>query len=206
MKIHIHTPFQAMVFCIIIASALSACIASQSMMAAMNGHFYKYEFAIREHTTRKPTAAYADKIFTVNFIPQYIDVHYQISNNSPAPIRIIWDKAYIVIHSDSSKIAFVPFTAFATPPSEIAARQSIEGNIAPADYIKNIDGKWTATEIYPGSDQDNSEQTDWIMGLLGVNIFKLYLPVESNGQIQIYPFTFYPIEIERSAVSQVPKQ
>jgi hypothetical protein len=179
------------------------------MMAAMYGHLYKYTFAVRERTTSRPSATFANKIFTLNFVPQYIRVNYSISNTSAAPIRIIWDKAYIVVNDDSSKVipSTMPLEEKDTvpQPSEIGAGQRFEGFITPVDYIKNMDGKWTATEIYPSRDQGNSTQTDWIMGLIGVDIFKLYLPVESNGQIHIYPFTFYPVEMERSATSLLPE-
>jgi hypothetical protein len=198
-KTRINTQFRVVALFIMIA--FTSCIASRSMMAAMYGHFYKYQFAIREHTTRKPSATFTDKIFTVNFTPQYIRVNYSISNNSASAIQIIWDKAYIVIRDDSSKV----ISSTTLQSSEIGVGQGIEGFITPVDYIKNINGNQTVTEMYPSRDQGNSEQTDWIMGLIGVDIFKLYLPVEQGGQIHIYPFTFYPIEMERSATSLLPE-
>lgn len=44
------------------------------------------------------------------------------------------------------------------------------------------------------------------MGLLGVDIFKLYLPVAISGDTTTYKSTFYPIEMERARLSQVPEQ
>lgn len=207
MKTRINTRF--CIAALFIMVVFASCIASRSMIAAMYGHFYKYQFAIREHTTHKPSTMFADKTFTVNFTPQYIRVNYSMSNNSTAAIRIIWDKAYIVVQDDSSKVipSFISFeNKNTTPPfSEIVAGKALQGFITPVDYIKSMDGKLTATEIYPSSEQGNSEQTDWIMGLIGVNIFKLYLPVESSGGMHVYCFTFYPIEMERSATSSLPK-
>jgi len=60
--------------------------------------------------------------------------------------------------------------------------------------------------MYPDHDEEQSEETDWIMGLLGVDIFKLYLPVAISGDTTTYKSTFYPIEMERARLSQVPEQ
>ncbi|ANI87974.1 hypothetical protein A9P82_00760 [Arachidicoccus ginsenosidimutans] len=180
------------------------------MIAAMNGHCYKYKFSIREHSSRKHPTTYSNNIFTASFTPEYIRVNYNIVNNSSSSIKIIWDKAYIVVQGDSSKV--IPSTVsfenkdLPVPHSEMRAGQALEGFITPVDYIKNNGNKWLATDFYPEHDQSNSENTDWIMGLLGVDIFKLYLPVASNGKTEIYKFTFYPVEMEKSATSLEPKQ
>ncbi len=188
---------------------MPACI-STKMAEAINGHFYKYTFAVREHTTRRPTATFANNIFSVNFNPQYIHVGYDITNISARPIQIIWDKAYIVIHNDSSKVitsSIALENADESPsPSEIQTGQALQGFVTPIDYIKNTGDKWVVTSFYPGHDESNSEATDWIMGLIGVDIFKLYLPVAINGETKIYRFTFYPIEMEKSIISLEPKQ
>lgn len=179
------------------------------MAQAINAHYYKYTFALRDHISRKAPCTFSNNIFSATFGPQFIRVNYLITNVSKAPVQILWDKAYLVVHDDSSKI--IPSTisltdADITPlPVEISAGQSLQGFITPVDYIKNTGNGWVATEFYPSHDDSLAPATDWIMGLIGVDIFKLYVPIVSDGQTKTYKFTFYPIEMEKSAVSQVPK-
>ncbi|MDE1192444.1 MAG: hypothetical protein PW786_09935 [Arachidicoccus sp.] len=196
-------------FIIIFCIGMLGCI-STSMMNAINSHYYKYSFAIRERNTRKTPATFSNNIFSINFTPKFIRVDYNITNLSGRLIRIDWDKAYLVVQNDSSKVItqdIEPRYADETPkPLEIAAEQSFQGNITPIDYIKNSDSGWIVTEFYPSHDDSLAPKTDWIMGLIGVDIFKLYIPVIANGETKIYKFTFYPDELEKSPVSQVPKK
>lgn len=185
-----------------------SCI-STKMAQAINAHYYKYTFALRERTSRKAPCTFSNDIFSATFEPQFIHVNYAITNLSKTPIQILWDKTYLVVHSDSSKIipsTIAPADADITPPpAEIQAGQTIQGFITPIDYIKNTGQRWISTEFYPSHDDSLAPKTDWIMGLIGVDIFKLYMPVVANGKTKTYKFTFYPIEMEKSAVSQVPK-
>lgn len=193
--------------CIIMCCALlfASCLSSQQMLARLNGHFYKYTFAIREATTHKKSTTYSDNLFTVNFDPQYSRINFSLINHSKSPIQIIWDLTTIKVQDDSSKVihAEIPYAnkGKSLPPTEIKAGASLQDLIIPTDYIKNENGKWVEKNFYPETDQSNSENTDWIMGLLGVDVFKLYLPIQSNGKIQVYKFTFYPIEMEKGAKS-----
>ena len=180
------------------------------MAEAINAHYYKYSFALRERTSRKEPCTFSNSIFSIAFEPQFIRVKYTITNFSKAPVQILWDKAYLVVHDDSSKIipsTIAPEDADITPPpAEIQAGQTLQGFVTPIDYIKNTGQSWVATEFYPSHDDSLAPKTDWIMGLIGVDIFKLYIPVIENGETKTYKYTFYPIEMEKSAVSQVPKE
>jgi len=188
---------------------LQSCISTR-MAQAINAHYYKYSFALRERTSRKAPCTFSNDIFSIAFEPQFIRVNYSVTNLSNAPVTVLWDKTYLVVHNDSSKIipsAIAPGDADITPPpAEIQAGKSLQGFITPIDYIKNTGQNWIVTEFYPSHDDTLAPATDWIMGLIGVDIFKLYIPITANGQTKTYKFTFYPNEMEKSAVSQVPKE
>lgn len=194
---------------IMLSVALSSCI-STKMARAINAHYYKYTFALRERTARKAQCTFSNSDFSIAFEPQFIRVSYTVTNFSTAPVKILWDKTYLVVHNDSSKIipsTIAPADADITPPpAEIQAGQSLQGFITPIDYIKNTGQSWVATEFYPSHDDSLAPVTDWIMGLIGVDIFKLYIPIVSGGQTKTYKFTFYPAEMEKSVTSQVPKE
>lgn len=187
------------------ATTFISCMSSQQMMDRLNGHFYKYTFAIREATTRKKSTTYNNNAFTITFDPEYSRVNFKIANHTSSSIKIIWDETYIKVQDDSSKVihANIPYSTKnnTLQPSEIEAGSSLQDIIIPVDYIKNENGKWVERNFYPETDQSNSQNTDWIMGLLGVDVFKLYLPIQINEQTQVYTFTFYPIEMEKGAKS-----
>lgn len=188
-----------------LAATFSSCMSSQQMIDRLNGHFYKYIFAIRETTTRKKSTTYTNTSFTITFDPEYSRINFTITNHTQSSIKIIWNETYIKVQDDSSKVihAEIPYSAKnkALQPSEIKAGGVLQDIIIPTDYIKNENGKWIERNFYPETDQSNSQNTDWIMGLLGVDVFKLYLPIQINRQTQVYTFTFYPIEMEKGAKS-----
>lgn len=157
---------------------MQSCI-STKMAQAINAHYYKYTFALRERTSRKMPCTFSDDIFSATFEPQFIRVNYAFTNFSKMPVRILWNKTYLVVHNDSSKIipsTIAPEDADMTPPSiEIKAGQTLKGFITPIDYIKNTGQSWITTEFYPSHDDSLAPDTDWIMGLIGVDIFKLFV-------------------------------
>lgn len=190
---------------ILLAFCFTSCLSSQQMMARLNGHFYKYTFAIRESTSHKKSTTFSNKDFTISFEPEYSRVNFTLTNHTKSSIKIIWNQAAIQVQEDSSKVihSAIPYAAKGKllPPTEIKAGTTLQDIIIPTDYIKNENGKWVEKNFYPETDQSNSENTDWIMGLIGVDIFKLYLPISVNGHTEIYRFTFYPIEMEKGAKS-----
>jgi hypothetical protein len=113
------------------------------MMARLKGHFYKYKFAIREASKRK-TATFYCNTFSVSFTPDFIRVDYHLHNQRAHHLTIIWHKAYIVIHTDSSKLitSKVPLQKKnePVPPLMIQPGKDAEGFVIPIDYIAEKKG------------------------------------------------------------------
>ena len=71
----------------------------------------------------------------MDFKPEFIQVGYAIHNNTSSPIKVLWDKAYMVIQTDACNV--IPSTitlkekAKSPDPLVLAAGQKDEGVITP---------------------------------------------------------------------------
>lgn len=184
---------------------LPACITSQKMMDNINGHYYKYTFAVREATTRKKTTNFENKYMQVHFDPAYHRVNFDLKNLSDQPIEIIWSETVIQTSSDSSHIIHtgipVSQSANAIAPTKVAPGQTIQDFLLPVDLIHKKDGVNTIEDIYPEKDDSLSVKNDWIMQQIGQNLFIVYLAMRVKGQKEILRFRFYPIIMQRGASS-----
>lgn len=184
---------------------LPACITSQKMMDNINGHYYKYTFAVREATTRKKTTNFENKYLHVHFDPAYNRVNFDLKNLSNQPVEIIWSETVIQTSEDSSHIVHsgVPISQPASemPPTVVSSGQTIQDFLLPVDLIHQKEGVNTIEDIYPAQDDSLSVKNDWIMQQIGENLFIVYLAVRINGQKKILRFRFYPIVMQRGASS-----
>lgn len=190
-------------------AALPACITSQRMMDNINGHYYKYTFAVREATTRKKSADFEKDGFFLHFDPQYNRVNFDFKNKSNAPISIVWSKTLIITNSDSSGVlhAGIPLSdRFVNmPPTVVAAGASYSDFILPLDLIQKEGDHQTIKDIYAEKDDALSVNTDWIMGQIGRDIFAVQFTLQIDGHQQVLPFHFYPIVMQRGAKSFKPQ-
>lgn len=183
---------------------LQGCITSQKMMDAVHGHYYQYKFSMRQSDSRKK-ALWENRGVKLLLVPDYNRINFSLENHSGAPVEIIWTQSSMVQLNDSSAVIHGGISLSSNPraqaPSVIANGQSLQDFILPLLLIE-INGKTLSIrDLYPEKDDELSEKNDWIMHLIGQDLFKLYLVLKINGQQQQLAFTFYPVEIMRGAHS-----
>lgn len=189
---------------------LSACITSQRMMDNINGHYYKYTFAVREATTRKKTAIYDNGQFSVQFDPEYNRINFDLKNESTSELSILWDQTRLINDQDSSRVIHngvrpgQGLTA-AVAPTVIAPGTTLKDFILPLNLIRTVNNQQTIGDIYPEKDDSLSLQNDWMMGQIGQDLFALQLTVMVDGKVLHLPFHFYPIVLQRGAKSFKPQ-
>ena len=183
---------------------LQGCITSQKMMDAVHGHYYQYKFSMRQSDSRKK-AQWENRGVKLLLAPDYNRINFSLENHSGSPVEIIWTQSSMVQLNDSSAVIHGGISLSSNPraqaPSVIANGQSLQDFILPLLLIE-INGKTLSIrDLYPEKDDELSEKNDWIMHLIGQDLFKLYLVLKINGQQQQLAFTFYPVEIMRGAHS-----
>jgi len=185
------------------------CITSQKMMDAVHGHYYQYKFSMRESDSRKK-AEWEKQGVKLLLVPDYNRINFSLENHSDGPVEIIWTKSSMVQLNDSSAVIHGGISLSSNPraqaPSVIAKGQHLQDFILPLLLIQINDKTLSIRDLYPEKDDELSEKNDWIMHLIGQDLFKLYLVVKINGQENHLAFTFYPVEIMRGAHSFKNKQ
>ncbi|GAB3353038.1 hypothetical protein GCM10027566_12950 [Arachidicoccus ginsenosidivorans] len=174
------------------------------MIDAVHGHYYQYKFSMRQSDSRKK-ALWENRGVKLLLVPDYNRINFSLENHSGAPVEIIWTQSSMVQLNDSSAVIHGGISLNSNPraqaPSVIANGQSLQDFILPLLLIE-INGKTLSIrDLYPEKDDELSEKNDWIMHLIGQDLFKLYLVLKINGQQQQLAFTFYPVEIMRGAHS-----
>ncbi|SDZ87051.1 hypothetical protein SAMN05192529_10365 [Arachidicoccus rhizosphaerae] len=194
-----------LLLCVAISAIVQqGCITSQKMMDAVHGQYYQYKFSMRESNSRKKAVWQKDGVQII-FSPDYNRINFSVINHSERPVEIIWTKSAMVQQSDSSAIIHGGISLSSNPriqPSSVIAKgKNLQDFILPLLLI-NVNGqKLSIRDIYPEKDDELSVKNDWIMHLIGQDLFKLYLTIKINDQEGKLPFTFYPIEIMRGAHS-----
>lgn len=186
-----------------------SCISSQKMMEAVHGHYYQYKFSMRESDVRKK-AVWDKNGVKLIFTPAYNRINLSVENKSHGPVEILWHKSSMVQENDSSAVIHGGVSLSSDPQkqpvSAIDAGQSLQDFILPLLLIEIGDKQLSIRDLYPEKDDELSEKNDWIMHLIGQDLFRLHLVLKINGQQQVLTFHFYPIEIMRGAHSFKNKQ
>jgi len=181
-----------------------SCITSQKMMEAAHGQYYQYKFSMRESDSRKRAEWEKDGVKLV-LSPDYNRINFSLENHSGAPVEIMWTKSSMVQLNDSSSVIHGGVSLSSNPRSQVPSLvdngQSLQDFILPLLLIQ-INGKTLSIrDLYPEKDDELSKKNDWIMHLIGQDLFKLYLVIKINGQESKQVFTFYPVEIMRGTHS-----
>lgn len=180
------------------------CITSQKMMDAVHGQYYQYKFSMRESDSRKK-AIWDKSGVEISFVPDFNRINLSVVNHSEGPVEILWTKSSMVQENDSSAIIHGGVSLGSNPriqaPSVIEKGKNLQDFILPLLLIKINGQQLSIRDLYPEKDDDLSVKNDWIMHLIGQDLFKLYLTIKVRGVEQKLLFTFYPIEIMRGAHS-----
>ena len=86
-------------------------------------------------------------------------------------------------------------------PSVVAPGNSLQDFIVPLLLIDVNDKHLAIRDLYPEKDDSLSVKNDWIMHLIGQDLFRLYLRLKINGKMEQPVFHFYPVEISRGGHS-----
>jgi len=193
-------------FLLVLAGALmqQGCITTQKMMDAVHGQYYQYKFSMRESNSRKKAVWENDGV-EIRFVPDYNRINFSVVNHSHGPVEILWTKSSMVQENDSSAVIHGGVSLGSNPRAQassvIAQGKNLQDFILPLLLIEINGQKLSVRDLYPEKDDELSVKNDWIMHLIGQDLFKLYLTIKANGQQQKLQFTFYPIEIMRGAHS-----
>lgn len=183
--------------------ALQSCIPSKQMMEDIHGHYYKYTFALKESKAHKKETRFTNADFSIQFIAQYSRISFQLINLTNQDLIIDWNHVSFVVHNDSCGVIHNGLSYEQKdnikPPFTLKANQRLQDFIIPVNFIHLKNNQWVVDNIYPDQDDDLSLKTDWIMGLIGEHLFTIYIPMTIHGLRQVFPFSFYPIEMQRSA-------
>lgn len=189
---------------VLMSFIFQGCITSQKMIDAVHGHYYQYKFSMRESGSRKKAIWEKDGI-KLNLMPSYNRINFSLENHSGKPAEIIWVKSSMVQSNDSSAVIHGGVSLSSNPraqaPSVIENGKTLQDFILPLLLI-NVEGKQLSIrDLYPEKDDELSVKNDWIMHLIGQELFKLYLVIKIDETERHLSFTFYPVEIIRGAHS-----
>ena len=189
---------------VVLGMIAQGCISSKRMMEAVHGHYYEYKFSMREANSRKKAVWEKDGI-KLSFTPVYNRINFSLENKSAQPVEVLWHKSSMVQENDSSAIIHGGVSLSADPkkqlPSVIEKGKSLNDFILPLLLIEIQDRKLSIRDLYPEKDDELSEKNDWIMHLIGQDLFRLHLVIKMGGTEQDLTLNFYPIEITRGAHS-----
>lgn len=196
---------------------LASCISSKESMERNLGRYYIYKFGIKENRKNWKKPYFKDDIVSVEFTPNYNNVGIEIVNNSYEMITIDWNRVtfeendiksnVLVWGSDLAKKLEV------LPVNVLKPGQGVKTGViptelvhyAPKDSLADKSG-YVVRQMYPDYDGNNDKESAVIMGLLGVELFRLKIPIIIRNQSFDYTFTFVPVEIERVPTPPIPRK
>ena len=174
------------------------------MLEAVHGHYYAYKFSMREANSRKKAQWEQDGL-KIEFSPVYNRLNFSLENKTGKPVRIFWNKSSMVQEYDSSAIIHGGVSLDTDPQKQsvtlVKNGDRINDFILPLLLIQVKENKLSLRDLYPEKDDELSVKNDWIMHLIGRDLFRLHLIVDSKGKEHDLTFHFYPIEITRGAHS-----
>lgn len=133
-----------------------------------------------------------DKMVSIKFTLNKKDIGFTLSNKTGNPIKIDWNQvSYVDTGSKSHKVIHegVKFSSKSEPqaPTIIPPTSSIDDIISPSDYISfSSSGNWYQKPILPEGEE--------ALPYKG-KTFSIFLPLEINGKIKNYFFTFRIVDI-----------
>jgi len=181
------------------------------------GHYYTYKFGIKESKKNWKKSYFKDDIVAIDFSPNYNNVGMEIVNQSSEIITVDWNK--VVLEENDIKSNVLVWGSDLSQKHEVLPvnilkpGQGIRTEIIPAEMIgyapkDSLADKngYVIHQLYPDYDHKDDKESAIIMGLLGVELFKIKIPITIHNQTLDYTFTFVPVEIERMPTSPLGKR
>lgn len=123
----------------------------------------------------------------INFSPSHEVISFVLQNKTQSPIKIIWDEIIFTNPEGKTYRVLNPSMKYKRPGkiTDTADRHIAPTEVAPGqtytDYIRPLPAGVEDELIYPFKDAQGSR-------------FKLTLPLEIEGQVNVYTFAFEVIE------------
>ncbi|MEA3356557.1 MAG: hypothetical protein U9Q23_04380 [Candidatus Bipolaricaulota bacterium] len=137
---------------------------------------------------------YENESILINWNMQPYGISFSLRNKTDAPIRIIWEQAALigfekksasVTHLDMpQKTAFDPLL-----PTVVASCTHIEDKIIPSRNIDWSSSGWRITDSWLPV-KASGEELKSVRGVYCGKLFSILLPIEVEGIINDYVFTF----------------
>jgi len=132
---------------------------------------------------------FEDAFINISFVISKRQIGFVILNKTSNPIKIDWNQAsYIDVLNESHKIMHsgVKYVdrANVQPPTIIPPTAKIEDMVFPTDYIYYTSGKyggWNEIPLFPEAPKAR---------LFKGKTFSVFMPMEINGSVKNYLFTF----------------
>ena len=148
----------------------------------------KYVFLLVKPTESRELI-FRDGQLDIQFSPSQKQISFTLHNNTAGPVKVDWNSAaYVDVLGQSHKVMHsgVKFIdrEKSQVPSVVPPGASISDMVFPADYISYTSGKyggWSEELIFPHAPKakDYKGQS-----------FSVFLPIEVNGTVKNYHFTF----------------
>ena len=188
---------------------------SVTSLSSMMGTSYEYDFGLVKTEDNETVIdsssvmSFSDEKIDASFTVGNKSVSLRIKNKTSDVMKIIWDEASIVQYGESHKVMHSgvkyadrnsSLSATSIPPNAY-----IEDMALPSDNVyyregyysrySSVSGGWEEHDLFITSDMNDEEFKATIMEMKGQEL-SLYLPIESNGSIIDYSFTFVVTDVK----------
>ena len=161
------------------------------------------KFVLNTDSTKQGnTITYKDDYISSVFLPTRTGIEFILNNNSNGSIKVHWDNGAFVDLLGESKRIIHTGTKFSEKnkqqlPTVIAKGTKISESVVPSENIFYGFNSWEKLPILP-----NHLSEKEALAYKG-RTFKLFLPIEIEGEIQDYIFVF---KIENIVASKTPSK
>lgn len=153
-----------------------------------------YSFVMTKPVATKDLQ-FNDKALEISFVPGREGISFILRNKTQNPIKIDWNQvAYVDISGVSHKVIHAGVRYIERdkpqPASVVPPGAKLEDTIVPTDYISYVSGQyggWTKEPLFPEGPAAKVYEKKTV---------QIFMPVEVNGTIKNYLFTFQIEKVE----------
>jgi hypothetical protein len=145
---------------------------------------------------------FEDGFVKIVWTPTALEVALELTNKTSNPIKIIWDDAKFIDSEGNQQRAIhskVKLSEVDKPqePSIVEQSGSLSDTVIPADNIIYRDARWQKKPMFPNFAVSRKAEhfDDDVQAFVGKS-FKVILPLETDGTVHEYSFTFKISDVE----------
>jgi hypothetical protein len=145
----------------------------------------EYSFALIK-PAESQELKFEDQALSIGFLIVKPQITFQLVNKTDQPIKIDWIQvSYVDTSGSAHKVTHGGVRIIdrnsALPPTSIPPTAKVEDFIVPTDAISLQSGKWETNDLLPQGP---------VAKALEGKTFSLFMPLEVNGAVKNYLFTF----------------